>query len=258
MTAPLGAPLCNPAMPAPPQSAHPLAYLPDTLAPGADRDQAVADLAHILAHRLRGPLTSIQCYTEMLTDELGTPEEREMALRIIESAAAIERMLADLQRYSFSLTPVLRGLDARGVAEGVLAGVDERGASVQLVVEDETEVAADPVLLQQALLILLHNALDAVGEAALEVRRGVRLTIRRTASGDVCFDVWNAGSVGVDAQRVFDPFFTTKSQNLGIGLSIARRIAVAHGGRLSVAEAAGGEAGITFTLLLPAVTNGTV
>jgi C4-dicarboxylate-specific signal transduction histidine kinase len=191
----------------------------------------------------------------MLTDELGTYEEREMALRIIESAAAIEGMLADLQRYSFSLTPVLRELDARRVAEGVLLGLGEQGAGVRLVVEDEGEVAADPVLLQQALLILLHNALDAAREAG-EDAESVRLTIRRVASGAVCFDVWNAGSLGEHGPRVFDPFFTTKSQNLGIGLSIARRIAVAHEGHLGLAaDAAGRTPGITFTLLLPGVTN---
>ena len=256
MTALPTAPPFDPTMPAPPRSAHPLASLPDTLAPGADRDQAVADLAHILAHRLRGPLTSIQCYTEMLTDELGTYEEREMALRIIESTAAIEGMLADLQRYSFSLTPVLRGLDARRVAEGVLVGLGEQGASVRLVVEEDVEVAADPMLLQQALLILLHNALDAVRETEAGTD-GVRVTIRRTAEEAVCFHVWNAGCLGAHAHRVFDPFFTTKSQNLGIGLSIARRIAVAHGGQLSfVADTAA--AGITFTLLLPGVTNSNV
>ena len=237
------------------QPAPTLAHLPAALEPGIDRDQAVADLAHILAHRLRGPLTSIQCYTEMLTDELGTYEEREMALRIIESTAAIEGMLADLQRYSFSLTPVLRALDARRVAEGVLIGLGEQGATVRLVVEDEGEVAADPVLLQQALLILLHNALDAAREAG-EGTESVRLTIRRTGAGTVCFEVWNAGSLGEHGPRVFDPFFTTKSQNLGIGLSIARRIAVAHGGQLNLAaDAAGRAPGVTFTLLLPDVTT---
>jgi len=244
------APPIDPASTDPTSSTDDFAHLPAAL--DAGWNQPVADLAHILAHRLRGPLTSIQCYTEMLAETLGTYEEREMALRIIESAAAIEGMLADLQRFSFSITPVLRGLDARRVAEGVLAGLGEQGIRVQLVVEEDGEVAADPVLLQQALLILLHNALDAVRKAGPSAP-SVRLTVSRPGAEVVCFDVWNPGSVSEHGQQVFEPFFTTKSQNLGIGLPIARRIAAAHGGQLTLGVCSG--EGVTFTLSLPSVTG---
>ncbi len=218
-------------------------------------DPSLADLAQVLAHRLRSPLTSIQCYTDLLADRLGTAEERDMALRIFEGVAAIEDVLADLQRFSVALTPVLRPLDACRLTKDVIDGLGE-GARVTLDAPPSAPVEADPQLLRQALLILLRNALDAVPVST------VRLAIELDADGcspsasTVQFEVWNAGALP-DAERAFAPFFTTKSQNLGLGLSMARRIAVAHGGSLCVAasDPEAPDAGVTFTLLLPAGGN---
>lgn len=237
------------------QNATPAAFagldqLPATLAPAQGCDRPVANLAHVLAHRMRGPLTSIQCYTDLLADELGSTEQRDMALRIFESAFALEGMLADLQRFTLSLSPVFRQVAPRSLVEDLLAGLGEEGACVGLDAADGgPSVQADPILLRQALLILLRNALDAEGAAAKGPRVRVALRYEVDAAGPaVSFAVWNAGELE-EGERVFEPFYTTKSGNLGIGLCIAQRIAEAHRGRLALSAAAGD--GVEFTLRIP-------
>jgi signal transduction histidine kinase len=224
--------------------------LPANLVAADDTERPVANLAHILAHRMRGPLTSIQCYTDLLADDLYSAEQREMALRIFECAFALEGMLADLQRFTLSLNPVLRPVHPDELVAGLLAGIGEEAAGVAVELDsDAGPIRADGILLRQALLILLRNALEAEAESAAggEAGAGVRVTIRADADA-LLFDVWNAARPAAPA-RVFEPFYTTKSANLGIGLSIARRIAEAHGGALTLSDE--GAAGTTFTLRIP-------
>lgn len=240
------------------QSAAPsfsgLGHLPSTLAPAQGFDRPIANLAHVLAHRMRGPITSIQCYTDLLADELGSAEQREMALRIFESAFALEGMLADLQRFTLSLSPVFRQVVPGELVMDLLAGLGEEGAHVELDVAcGGPAIEVDPLLLRQALLILLRNALDADPGAGWQPRgseadRRVRVVLRYEPEA-VCFAVWNAGELEADGDRVFEPFYTTKSGNLGIGLCIAERIAEAHRGRLVLSD--GTDDGVEFTLRIP-------
>jgi PAS domain S-box-containing protein len=94
-------------------------------------------------------------------------------------------------------------------------------------------VVGDRVQLQQVLLNLILNALDAM-KAMPDRARELRIFSSRSGSGDALVCVADTGS-GLDpalANRIFDPFFTTKTDGLGLGLSICRSIIEAHGGRL--------------------------
>ncbi|MCE9604876.1 MAG: PAS domain S-box protein [Planctomycetia bacterium] len=112
----------------------------------------------------------------------------------------------------------------------------------------EPEILADPVQIEQVLLNLIRNAVEAMHE--LPTRKH-RITIR-TATDDafVSISVGDTGS-GIAAEklaRLFDPFFTTKASGLGLGLSIIRSIVESHGGRMSVESSA---AGTIFAFTLP-------
>jgi signal transduction histidine kinase len=112
------------------------------------------------------------------------------------------------------------------------------------------QIMADPVQLQQVLLNLISNAIDAM--AALDDRRGVlRIASSLQESGNVLITVTDSG-IGIDPEhkdRIFEAFFTTKSSGMGMGLSICRSIVQAHGGQLSAAPAT--PYGSTFSILLP-------
>jgi signal transduction histidine kinase len=116
------------------------------------------------------------------------------------------------------------------------------------------QVHGDRIQLQQVLLNLIMNALDAMKEAANGERK---LVIRTEMSSErsVRVSVVDSG-VGIsddNIERIFDRFVTTKPHGMGLGLSICRSIIEAHGGRVRAANNAG--AGATFWFDLPTVAE---
>jgi signal transduction histidine kinase len=111
-------------------------------------------------------------------------------------------------------------------------------------------VRGDRVQLQQVILNLLTNGIEAVGDVAGRPRE-LQVRSRQSEAGEVVVAVQDSG-VGIGTQRVarlFDPFVTTKPGALGMGLSISRSIVEAHGGRLWASPNAG--PGATFQFALP-------
>jgi C4-dicarboxylate-specific signal transduction histidine kinase len=112
-------------------------------------------------------------------------------------------------------------------------------------------VLGDQIQIQQVLINLVLNAMDAVAELPTD-RRTIVVAVARTADG-VCITVRDRGH-GVAAEhlpRLFDSFFSTKQRGMGLGLSIARTIVEAHGGRIRAESGADG--GAVFHVDLPAV-----
>ena len=109
-------------------------------------------------------------------------------------------------------------------------------------------VTADPVQIQQVLINLLSNALDAMHETPMG-QREMRVATARNGDNSICLSVRDRGG-GIPAenrQQLFDQFFTTKEKGLGMGLSIVRSIVESHGGKIE-AENDGGGARFSFTL----------
>jgi two-component system sensor kinase FixL len=116
-------------------------------------------------------------------------------------------------------------------------------------------VMGDPVQLQQVLLNLVLNAMDAVEDAPIE-RRKVTVHAQRNGVREVEVAVSDSGH-GIapeKLERLFEPFFTTKPNGMGIGLSISQTIIQAHGGRIWAENNAG--AGATFRFALPLAGEG--
>jgi len=114
-------------------------------------------------------------------------------------------------------------------------------------------VLGDRVRLQQLVLNLIMNGIEAMAEVTARPRRLVVSCARGQgeAGPGVLVGVQDAGvgAAAADLERLFDPFFTTKRDGLGMGLSIGRSIAQAHGGRLWARRNA--DHGLTFYLLVP-------
>jgi two-component system sensor kinase FixL len=105
--------------------------------------------------------------------------------------------------------------------------------------------------LLQVMLNLLHNAVDSMRDVT-DRPRALRLRTQ-TAAGFVIAEIGDSGVglPGGDADRVFDPLFTTKTGGMGLGLSICRRIVMAHGGTIFARANSG--PGATFVVRLPQV-----
>lgn len=221
-----------------------------TLDRNSDEHASARRLAQVLAHRLGGLVTGIEGFTDLLADSLATPDQRELALKIMEGASRMESILTDLQRYGEPLKPVMLPVRTHEVLDDLLIPLpddDRARIEVDEYVDGPTGMlTADPFQLRQALLALLQNALEAT-------RRNARVRMEVSRREDaVCFEVWNEGTIALDhaEEIVFIPFFTTKVHNLGVGLSIARRIAWNHHGTLELTSNSVKE-GTRFCLRIP-------
>jgi signal transduction histidine kinase len=116
------------------------------------------------------------------------------------------------------------------------------------------QTSGDPVQLQQVLLNLLVNAMDAMNTTA-PTQRLITVGTRSSGNGIVEAFISDRGHGITDTQQgqLFQPFFTTKDHGLGLGLSICSTIVKAHGGKISITNNSGGGATASFTL--PAHAN---
>lgn len=226
------------------------------------RLSTMGEMAAGIAHEINQPLAAISTYAQGckrlldggLTDarELAEPLER-IATQAIRAGEVIRRLRSFIKKSSSELELI----DANELVADVvqLSEVDARkhGIAVHLhLATGLPEVRVDPVQLQQVILNLIRNSLEAMEETPRE-RARVDVYTALEDNGQVSIRVVDAGpGLSEDAlRRVFDPFFTTKAAGMGMGLSISQSIIAAHGGQLSVQNNANG-IGACFTVLLMA------
>jgi two-component system, NtrC family, nitrogen regulation sensor histidine kinase NtrY len=199
------------------------------------------DMARVLAHEMMNSLTPIASLSQSLDGLLrdGAPRAEVAAaleaimrrsqglLRFVERYREVAT-LPEPQPRMLPLVPLLQGVERL-----VRPALEQRGIQFAIhIAPPQLSARVDPDLLEQALINLLRNAADA---AATEPQPQVGMEAR--IDGDRCIiDVQDNGPGLAPEQReqVFVPFYTTKPGGSGIGLSLARRIAQAHGGQLSM------------------------
>ncbi|MFN9131769.1 MAG: two-component system sensor histidine kinase NtrB [Phycisphaerales bacterium] len=219
----------------------------------------LGEMAAGIAHEVRNPLGSIGLYARMLVEDLGAmPAQQTTAKKIAEAVRRLDAVVTDVLAFSreVSVRPMM--IDAgEALRSAIEASRSEDamwvGVQVEVDVPDSLEVLADPGLLQQALVNVIRNAVQAMQEAGSPVRV-LRLggAKRRVVGADgrsleaVVLSVRDTGP-GVPADvlpRLFNPFFTTRETGTGLGLAIVHRIIDAHGGTVFLGNAKDlGEAG---------------
>ncbi len=215
-----------------------------------DRINSVGELSAAVVHEVRNPLASIKGAVEILEDEISpTSPRREFAEIIKVEVDRLDALVGEFLRFARPSKPAVAPASLNEIVQAVCTLITQRAETQRVSVETEvvpdlTLVPVDAEQIKQLLLNLAINAIQAMPQ-------GGRLILRtRLATERAIVEVEDTGG-GVEPglqARIFDPFFTTKEKGTGLGLSIAYKIALEHGGSLSVVD---GKQGALFSLSLP-------
>jgi two-component system sensor kinase FixL len=222
------------------------------------RVSTMGELAASLAHELNQPLTAILANAEaaralLRASPLDVDEIDEMLSDIVSdderTAGMIRRVRHVLSKGEASLEPLdLNGL-VREVVRLLASDAMTRGVAIRLELDAGCpRIAGDRIQLQQVVLNLLINSMDAMMEVE---HRAIQVRTERSIDGAVCLSVSDSGG-GLRESAVaqaFEPFFTTKASGMGMGLTIARSIVEAHAGKIAAFN--NPDVGATFTVSLP-------
>ncbi|MFC7517512.1 AAA family ATPase [Herbaspirillum sp. GCM10030257] len=229
------------------------------------RITTVGQLTASIAHEINQPLMSIVSnggaslrWLDRNPPELG--EVRAGLSEIVSEAGRAGHIIRSLHALTLNCGPVMGPVDLHDTVRHILAiarsEIERRAVSIELCLAAHAyEVLGDSVQLQQVLLNLVVNAIDAMSEVVGRARV-LSISSHNVEEGQILISVQDTG-VGLSAEakeRIFDPFYTTKRHGMGMGLAISRSIVDAHRGRL---EASAVEpCGSIFSLVLPLVEAG--
>src|SRR5436853_3138503 len=232
--------------------------------------QAQADLAHgnrvttmgeltaSLAHEVNQPIAAAvtdanTCLRWLTRDHPDVEEARHAASRIVKDATRAGEIISRTRLLFKKGTPQWELVDVNEVIREMIVLLRSEATrysiSVRTELADLPQVMGDRVQLQQVLMNLMTNGIDAMKD--VDRTRELAIKSQRTDSGQLLISVSDTG-VGLppqQADKIFDAFFTTKPHGTGMGLRISRSIVESHGGRLWAAD--NSRRGASFYLTLP-------
>ena len=215
----------------------------------AQRLAAIGELAGMVGHDLRNPLTGIAgatYYLKMKLNEKLNDKEREMFETVEKAIAYSNKIINDLLEYSREIRLELSEAEPKTLLAEALSLMK---VPHDLVVVDrmgnEPRLKVDKEKMRRVFVNIIKNAFDAMPN-------GGELTVTSEKEGDqVSFSFSDTGT-GMSKEvldKIWSPLFTTKAKGMGFGLPICKRIVEAHGGKITIASAPG--KGSTFTINLP-------
>ena len=224
-----------------------------------NRFSTAGELTASIAHEINQPLGAIQSNAEAMELVLSSPspdidEIKEIAGDILRdqgrASEVIRRLRSTLRKVPFELVDIDLNDVVRETEEFLSALAAGRQVDVSnSIAPRPLFIKADRIQLQQVILNLMINAMDAMSDMPRATRKiGVR-TVQTDRFAEL--SIFDAGP-GIPSDKlsdVFEPFFSTKAQGMGIGLSIARTIVEAHDGRIWAENQAAG--GAAFHIRLP-------
>lgn len=223
------------------------------------RLSTMGEMATGLAHEINQPLTAIATYAQAALRFLdaGTAESgdlHEALTQITQQSLRAGEVIRRLRTQVKNRETRAESVDLNRLVEevNVLAATDARVNDLRIVLQlappPVPAVAADAVQIQQVLLNLVRNAIDATVENAGAKREIIVRTDCRDSEIEVSVEDHGTGIPAHVAAQLFTPFFTTKSAGTGLGLAISRSIIRAHQGRLGYRTGSQGGAVFYFTL----------
>jgi two-component system sensor kinase FixL len=222
------------------------------------RISTMAELTASIAHEINQPVSGIltsgeACLRWLNRAEPDIAEAREAIERVVVGARRASDVVRQLRAIYTRKDPAPTKFDLNDLVSGTLpllrSHINHHRDSVSLgLAGDLPAIFADPVQIQQVVINLLANGLQAPRKSDAGERR---ITIE-TAGDEACVTLRvSDDGLGIDEAHlanIFEPFFTTKNDGMGMGLSICRSIAESHGGRMFARSNAAGGATVGFAL----------
>lgn len=225
------------------------------------RLSTMGEMASSLAHELNQPLCAVSSYAESarLLNQSENIELDKLLEKIVHQSLRATQIIQNVRDFVRKQAPAPKSISAESVINSVIEFIepDRQRGMVQIklkIAPNISPIKADRVQVEQVLLNLLNNAIQALRKLDTE-ERIISIEVLQEAKEDILFKVSNAGPAikQAIAAELFTPFFTTKDAGLGMGLSISRSIIEAHGGRIwYVSEA---DDGSCFCFTLPTVDD---
>jgi two-component system, NtrC family, nitrogen regulation sensor histidine kinase NtrY len=214
------------------------------------------DVARRLAHEIKNPLTPIQLAVQQTVSQYKGDDER-YKKQLADCREIVEEEIAGLRR----LVDTFRTLGQLPKVEKAPIGLAEVVEELRLdpVYAKKLElrpspqpvtVRADKLLLKRVLANLVENGIHAGEDAKTEGKVVISWWTQRDVV-EIAVDDEGKGVAEADRDKIFEPYVTTKTTGTGLGLAIARKIAIEHGGELSLAEQKAPTGGARFVVTLP-------
>src|SRR5208337_32344 len=212
-----------------------------------ERLAALGEVAAGIAHEFRNPMGVIAGYAKLLLKGLeGSDDKKEIVQAILNEIEEMNRVMEELLKFSKS-EPINRiDIDLVSFITDTVKSMGQTASEIKISPCGPVSIKGDKTLLRQALKNLLQNAVHAGDKIRIDVeqtdlsgRKGVSIAVKDNGKG----------IPETDFNKIFMPFYTTKSRGAGIGLALVQKIALAHGGSVSVNSKEG--KGSTFRLFLP-------
>jgi PAS domain S-box-containing protein len=225
-----------------------------------NRVSVLGELAASIAHEVNQPISGVvsnasACLRWLGRDVPELEEAREAVRRIVRDGKRAGEVIARIRTLTRKAETPREKLDLNETTREVLTLVGDEAKRNRVIVrtefaDDLSPVSGDRVQLQQVLLNLVMNGMEAMSNIGERTRELV-ITTRNTDADQVQVTVEDSG-IGLDPNtisKIFDPFYTTKAGGMGMGLSVSRSIVGSHGGRLWAAANDG--PGTVFYITLP-------
>jgi len=220
------------------------------------RLSTMGEMASSLAHELNQPLCAVSSYAESARQlNMHATKELDVLLdKIVLQSRRATQIIKNIRDFVRKQTPSPESISAASIINSVIDFVEPNRRrnmiSIDLqITEDLPSVKADRVQIEQVLMNLISNAIQAVVELPYDQRK-ITIKASHESSEEIIFKVCNLGpDISEDiVKELFTPFYTTKETGMGMGLSISRSIVEAHGGRIWYRTKPGYGACFHFTL----------
>ena len=217
---------------------------------------ALGEMAAVLAHEIKTPLTSIKMNADILNEVLQLDSEDQEAFSIIQKEInRLNNLAKDVLNFSRQTELVYSKFNifetVNRIKQQVNSKLNQKNAEL-INLAQSIDIEADEEKLTQVLLNLIDNSIDSIDEGG-----NITIKSRITGSRFISIFISDNGGSRLDEEKIFEPFYTSKASGTGLGLSISQKIIQQHNGNIKLVKSNKNET--VFRIDLPiSRTNGTL